>query len=169
MAKATKSLDALIAEVSHAVREDLSSGLRAAVKKLSAAVTELEEKLEGAAGSRKRAGRPAKRGRKAAGRGRKKATPRARGAKRAPRGALQSAIKEAVGKAGKPQKLTQIRDAVLKHATFKGRDPKTLYTMIVLAIKKMPEVARTSTGHYALTGKSGKTAKPGRPGRKKKK
>jgi hypothetical protein len=173
MAKANKSLDDLIREVSRTAREEISAGLRSAVHKLGVAVAELEEKLEGVSTSKRRAGRPAGK-KKSTAAGKRKAAGGARGAKRAPRGALQSAIKEAIDKAGKPQKLSQIRDSVLKHATFRGRDPKTIYTMIVLAIRKMPEVARTATGHYALSGKTAgsawgrKAANRGRKATKKK-
>jgi hypothetical protein len=83
-----------------------------------------------------------------------------RGAKRTPRGALQSAIKDVIAANGKPMKFSQIRDGVLKQPLFKGRDPKTLYTMIVLAVKKMPEVSKTPAGTYALSGKTAKTTKP---------
>lgn len=155
MSDLSKSLDSLVADMGDAARKEVSSSLRPVLKKLSDALDELETKLEavekGTTRGRKKRGRPAKAGRKkAAKRGAR------RGAKRAPRGALQSAIKDALGKSGKPLKLSQIRDSVIKKPTFKSRDPKTLYTMIVLAVKKMPEVSKTASGAYSLSGKAPK-------------
>lgn len=168
MSDLSKSLDSLVADMGDAARKEVSSSLRPALKKLSDALEELEAKLDaaekGATGGRKKRGRPAGSGsKKAAKRGAK------RGSKRTPRGALQSAIKDVLDKSGKSLKLSQIRDGVLKQPMFKGRDPKTLYTMIVLAVKKMPEVSKTAAGTYALGAKGAKPAKAAKTARKKKK
>jgi hypothetical protein len=167
MSDLTKSLDSLVADMGDAARKEISGSLRPVLKKLSDALEELEAKLDaaekGATRGRKKRGRPA-------GSGRKKAAKRGakRGSKRTPRGALQSAIKDALG-GGKSLKLSQIRDSVLKQPLFKGRDPKTLYTMIVLAVKKMPEVSKTSAGTYKLGAKGSGPAKKAKATRKKKK
>lgn len=167
MSDLAKSLDSLVADMGDAARKEISGSLRPVLKKLSDALQELEAKLDaaekGAASGRKRRGRPP-------GSGRKKAATRGakRGSKRTPRGALQNAIKDVLGKGSKPLKLSQIRDGVLKQPMFRGRDPKTLYTMIVLAVKKMPDVSKTAAGTYALGGKGAKSTKKGATRKKKK-
>ncbi len=170
MSDLIKSLDSLVADMGHVARKEISDTLRPVLRKLSDALDELEALLgdseKAPAKTGKRRGRPP-------GSGKKAAAPKTtkRGAKRTPRGALQSAIKDVLAKNGKPMKFSQIREGVLKNPQFKGRDPKTLYTMIVLAVKKMPEVNKTPAGTYALGAKSGKTAKAAKSAgtRKKKK
>lgn len=152
MADLSKSLDSLVANMGEMVRREISSGLRPVLRKLSEAVAELESKLDAAeaASGKKRRGRPA-------GSGAKK-TARAgarKGGTRSPRGALQQVVRDVLGASGKPMKLSEIRDGVLKDPVFKGRDPKTLYTMIVFAVKKMPEVKKTAGGLYGVGSKGG--------------
>lgn len=150
MADLTKSIDSLVSDMSEAARKEVADGLRPALRKLGEALAELEAGLDAVSkpSGRKRRGRPP-------GSGRKTAKPGAKaGRKRTPRGALQEVIRDVLGKSGKALKLSQIRDGVLKSSTFKGRDPKTLYKMIVFAVKKMPDVSRTSAGLYGL--KAGK-------------
>lgn len=160
MAGTKKSVDAFVAEVTAAARAEALAGLREPVKNLSKAVAALEAAIEGAAG-RKRRGRPP--GSKAAKKAGKKAgrkPSKGKGGKRTPRGALQAAIKNVLAKSGEPMKLARIKDGVLNTATFRGRNPKTLYTMIVIAAQKMPEVKKTADGLYKLGGKgAGKVAK----------
>lgn len=167
MAGPKQSIDAFVAEVAAGARAEALAGLREPVKNLSKAVAALEAAIEGASG-RKRRGRPP--GSKAAKKTAKKAgrKPSAgKGGKRTPRGALQAAIKSVMAKSGEPMKLARIKDGVLKTATFRGRNPKTLYTMIVIAAQKMPEVRKTADGRYALGGKgAAKASKKKKAGRK---
>lgn len=160
MANVNKSFDALVAEVSAAVRKEVTENLKSVIGKISAAVAELESHIHAPSGrggaGKKRRGRPVGSG--------KKAAPKARrsGGKRSPRGALQAAVRSVLQEAKKPVKLSHIRDGVLKHATFKGRDPKTLYTMIVFAVKKMPEVTKNAAGLYGLGGRGASAPAKGR-------
>ena len=154
MAKLTKSADALISDVTDAVKSEMLETLQPILDRLSDAASELSSALKG---GRPRRGRPPKkrRGRKAsasraAGRrgGAKKGAGRPR--RRTPRGALQKSIGRVLKRASGAIKLSAIREQVLKTATFKGRNPKTLYTMIIVAIRKMPNVQRTPKGLYEL-------------------
>lgn len=162
MSDLVKSLGTLVSDMGQAARKEISESLRPALKKLGEALEELEAKLEAAvksgAAGRKRRGRPVGSGKKKAAKKTARKGAR-RGAKRSPRGALQAAVREVLEKGRKPLKLSQIRDGVLKTATFKDREPKTLYTMIVFAVKKMPEVRKTAGGLYALEAKAA-TPKP---------
>lgn len=155
MSDLVKSLGTLVSDMGHAARKEITDSLRPALKKLSEALNEIESRLqaaERASSGKKKRGRPVGSGRKA---GEKAGTKKGakRGSKRAPRGALESAVREVLGRSGKPMKLSQIRDGVIKNPVFRGRDPKTLYTMIVFATKKMPEVKKTAGGLYAIDAK----------------
>lgn len=140
MSKIAQSADSLVAEVQAAVRHDLQANLSPILGRLTDAVQDLERALDGR-GSR--SGR-----RRAAGSvGKNRAR---RGGKRTPRGALQAEVKRIVEGASGPLKLSQMRDEVLRTKMFKGRDPKTLYTMVVFVVNKMPEIKKNAAGLYGL-------------------
>lgn len=153
MKKISKSADSLIAEVRMAVREDILTSVVPIVERMAAATLELQNALSRDGAAPRRRGRPPKNA-AAAGAG----TPRPQ--KRSPRGALRTEVEAALTKAGTPLKLSEIRERVLKTRTFKGRDPKTLYTMIVFAVNKMPEIRKNADGRYGLHGAdAGKAAR----------
>ena len=137
MADLSKSADALIDEVTDAVRKEMLDAMQPILRRMAIAATELEGVLGGKRG--KRRGRPPGRRGLAAGR------------KRSPRGALKAAVGKAMTQSAEPMKLSQIRDRVMKTALFRNRNPKTLYTMIVFAVKKMPNVKKTAKGLYAIS------------------
>lgn len=145
MKKISKSADYLIAEVQVAVREEILEAVIPIVERMTAATLELQNALSRDGAAPRRPGRPRKNA-AAGGLGAR------RPQKRSPRGALQAEVRAAMTKASKPLKLSEIRERVLKTRIFKGRDPKTLYTMIVFAVNKMPEVAKNADGRYGLHG-----------------
>lgn len=166
MAKRSPAVDTLVADVTSAVRQELLEELRPILRKLNEATSELETALggEGARAPRKKSpGRPPKRG---PGRPAKKAGAR-RGAQRTPRGALQDAVAKALRSSGKPMKLSEIRDEVMNQPMFRDRDPKTLYTMIVFAVKKMDNVRKTASGEYSIKNGEGGGGAAGRKATRK--
>lgn len=163
MAKMSKSMDGLIAELTKSVRGDLLNSLRPLIRQILEAAKDIESALARGASPRRRPGRPPKKRtvRKKA----PSAKPRSRVKTKAPRGALKAVIEAALRRAGRPLKLTMIRDAALANAHFKGRDAMTLYRQVVRDIGQMTNVKKTKSGHYELHGSaSGKAEKPsGRP------
>lgn len=157
MADLSKSADALIEEVTEAVRKEMLDAMQPILRRMADAATELEGVLGGKRGRRRGRppGRPAGRGRLGAGK------------KRSPRGALKAAVGKAMTQAAGPMKLSQIRDQVMKKALFRNRDPKTLYTMIVFVVKKMPNVKKTANGLYAISAASPKKRTKRRARKKK--
>ena len=141
MSKIAQSADALIAEVQTAVRHDLQANLSPILRRLVDAMQDLERALDG------RGPGSGRRGRASGTAGKKRA---GRGGKRTPRGALQAEVKKIVVEASGPLKLSQMRDKVLRTKMFKGRDPKTLYTMVVFVVNKMPEIKKNAAGLYGL-------------------
>ena len=135
------SADSLIAEATEAVKAELLSQLAPITEKIASAVAELEKALCGAEKG-KRTGRP------------KKAvvskTAPKRSKKRTPRGALLSAVKDTLAGSETPLSLADIRNAILKTSTFKGHDPKTLYTQIAQAVKKIQGVKKSAAKKYTL-------------------
>jgi hypothetical protein len=161
--KTSSSAGALIGELEGAVRRELLDGLRPALDSLTRAVGDLESALGDAkprrgrppkaAGSRAgaaRRGRPP--GRRRPGRPAKKKTAarkRRAASGRTPRGALAEAVRQTLASGG-PLKLSEIRDRLLKTSEFRGRNPKTLYIMIVVAVKKLADVQKTADGRYKI-------------------
>ena len=158
MADLSKSADALIEEVTEAVRREMLDAMQPILRRMAIAATELEGVLGGKRG--KRRGRPP--GRPPGG------GPLGAGRKRSPRGALKAAVGKAMTQSADPMKLSQIRDQVMKTALFRNRNPKTLYTMIVFAVKKMPNVKKTAKGLYAISATKPKKRTKRRAREKKK-
>lgn len=160
MANLTKSADVLIAEISTSVKSDLYQAIEPIAKRIMDAVSDLQKALGSGksvsvqakpASAGKRRGRPPK--------GAAKARPAAAVAavavgkkgprKRGPRGALQAEVRSILRKSG-AMKISQLRDEILKSSTFKGRDPKSLYTQIVQAINKSDDISKTAQGTYRI-------------------
>ena len=99
MASLSKSADALIEEVTEAVRKEMHDAMQPILRRMAVAATELEGVLGGKRGRRR--GRPP--GRSGLGAVRK----------RSPRGALKAAVGKAMSQSADPMKLSQIRDRVI--------------------------------------------------------
>jgi len=166
MPNLTQSADGLIAEISRSVKSDLYAALSPITKRITDAVADLEKALSGSAAKPakkaarrgRRLGRPPKAAAQAKPAAKKaaKAAKPAKGAKRAagkrgPRGALQAELRTIVSKANSPMTLTQMRDEMMKNSDFKKRDPKSLYTQIAQAVKKVPEIQKSGKG-YTVKG-----------------
>lgn len=139
-----QTTSALIGALESNVRDEFLAAVRPAIENLTRAAAELEAALAafGSPGGRRLNGRGPVAASRGAGSGAR--------ASRSPRGSLNVAIRKALKRAGGPIRLSQIRDRALKNTHFKGRDPKTLYVMVVVAIKKMKDVEKTPDGLYQL-------------------
>ncbi|MCL5269323.1 MAG: hypothetical protein M1457_01915 [bacterium] len=142
MAEATRSAEALIAQMKDAARKEVTEALRPIVAKLTQAVSDLDKALAATK-------QPVRRGPKP-GRARKAAAPQ-RGRK--PRlGAKTEAMKDAIKKVlgSGPMKLVGIQNELLKDKAFKKRSAKSVYVQIIRLIKRIPEVTKNADGLYAL-------------------
>ena len=144
MAKRNASALALIDEISANAKAELASELRPTLSQIVAALNKLEGAL-GGAGSRR--GRP--KGKKRAIKSRV-GSGRAKAGKRAPRGALEAAIRRALS-SGSPLKIVAITDRVHKSQVFRRHDRKNLYSMITQGLSKLAGVRKTAKG-YVLGG-----------------
>lgn len=171
MADLKKSADTLLAEMASAIRSDFARTLHPILRKIADAAAELERALGGTAPRRR--GRPPKNAAAviAAPTGRRRGRPPGARRKKAPRGALKAVILDVLKAAGTPLSLTGLRDGVIKHPLFSGRDPMTLYRQIVRDVQKIPKVRRGDDGRYGLgsgvvAAGSTPVKRRGKPGRR---
>lgn len=153
MADPQTKLDDLISEVDRKVREEVDSELQPLLNQLAKTVSSIEKVVNSVSGRKKAAiaastseapaakkkgpGRPAKKTAAKKAKGGKGG----KGGKRAPRGALEAAIRDAL-KSKPGLKIAEIRDEVLKDSNFKGRDPKGIYTQASQALSRMSDVKK---------------------------
>lgn len=140
----SEEMDELLEAVTRRARDELRESLAPIVARLAASVAELEAALGGGgAPPRRRRGRP---------KGGSAATTRAPGkSARAPRkrppGELVRVLRELLAAAPGPTTLAELRDAILARPEYAGRDPKSVYTQTINALKKLPEAKKTPDGY----------------------
>ncbi len=159
MAAPGLSTNDLLARIAADVRSEIAGSLSSAVQKAVDALAAVQAALEGGKKGGKRRGRPPGSGRKPGrppqtakgkrpGRPSSSAPQKAGNGNKRKRGALKEILTQIVSSAPSPMTLARIRDAVMKRPGYKGRNPKTLYTQIVVAINKIDSIVKSPEGTY---------------------
>jgi len=150
MADLPKSGVEFLNQVSAQVKKDILASIAPAMKRIQDAVKDLEAALSGSVAK----AAPGRRGRKPGvklGRPPVKAAPAGQ-RQRSPRGMLVKLIAVALKGAEKPMTLANLRDALLRSPHFHGRNPKNVYTQIVMGIKKVQGAVKTPDGYVLKNG-----------------
>ncbi|MCX7014932.1 MAG: hypothetical protein NTW86_20665 [Candidatus Sumerlaeota bacterium] len=150
MADLSKSGVEFLNQVSAQVKKDILGSIAPAMKRIQDAVKDLEAALSGGAAKAVRGRRGRKPGRRAAAAVAKAAPAGQR--QRSPRGTLLKLLVAALKGSEKPMTLTNLRDTLLKNPLFRGRNPKNVYTQIVMGIKRIPGAVKTPDGYVLKNG-----------------